>query len=219
MGVVSNYNAVLSFVGQVVFGFVLTIAIIVISYLVSKHIVEKAVKLFLESLGIDEIIKELELSKALGRYKLSEILAILARWYAFFYLITIAAGAFNLTAVIPALNILLTFIGNLIAAVLIVLLFYLIAYYVKVKAQESGSPTLSLLGEGAYVLLLVLGLLSALKQLNIQGIEMIYQIITIAVATFFVSFAIAFGVALGLALKDKVAEQISKFLEETSKTK
>jgi len=212
------------FLAQVVIGFVLTISIIVLAYIISKHIVEKAVRIFLESLGVDEIMEELELNKALGRYKLSGILAILARWYTFFYILTVSAGIFNLVAVIPVLNVLLAFIGNLIAATLILLLFYLMAYYVRQKAQESESPALTLLGEGAYVLLITIGIISALRQLNIQGIEMIYQIVTIAIGSFFVAFSIAFGIALGLALKDKVAEQIENFFlgeieEEANKKK
>jgi len=207
------------FVGQVIFGFVLTLSIIVLSYIIAKHIIEKAVRLFLESLGIDEIMADLGLNKALGKYKLSDILAMLAKWYSFFYMLAVSAGIFNLVAVIPVLNLLLAFIGNLIAATLILLLFYLAAYYIRQKAQESGSPTLELLGDGAYALILTIGIISALRQLNIQGIDLVYQIVVLAVGSFFVAFSIAFGVALGLALKDKAAEQIEKMLLENKAKK
>jgi|GEM_PF-7024285 len=206
-------NPWLEFAKQVLIGFVVTMSVIVVAYLVSKHIIEKAVRLFLESLGIDDIAKELEISKALGRYKLSEILAIAARWYAFFYILTAAAGVFNLQALIPVLGMLLSFVGNVIAAALILLIFYLAGYYIKTKAQESDSPSLAMLGEGGYLVILFIGIVSALKQLNLQGIDLIYQIITIAVAAFFVSLSIAFGVALGLALKDKAAKELEKLLE------
>jgi len=205
-------NPWLEFAKQVLIGFVVTMSVIVVAYLVSKHIIEKAVRLFLESLGIDDIAKELEISKALGRYKLSEILAIAARWYAFFYILTAAAGVFNLQALIPVLGMLLSFVGNVIAAALILLIFYLAGYYIKTKAQESDS-SLAMLGEGGYLVILFIGIVSALKQLNLQGIDLIYQIITIAVAAFFVSLSIAFGVALGLALKDKAAKELEKLLE------
>lgn len=122
----------------------------------------------------------------------SDVLAQLVKWGVFLVAILVAADALGLPQVTAALNSVLGYIPNVIAAILIITFGTLLASFIGKVVRASGFDGADIVGQGAYWAIVVFAALAALAQLNIAP-TLIQTLVTAVVGAVALAAAIAFG--------------------------
>lgn len=144
--------------------------IVIVGYLVAK-IVEKIVDRVLERAGFDRVVERGGVGKALAgsKYDASSLLAKVAFYAIFLFVLQLAFGAFGPNPVSSMINGVVAYLPNLFAAILIVVIAAAIAAAVKdIVGSALGSLSYGrALATAASVAILIIGGFAALDQLQI----------------------------------------------------
>ncbi|MBA3584415.1 MAG: mechanosensitive ion channel [Gemmatimonadetes bacterium] len=187
--------------------------ILVIGFFVAK-LLEKGTDAVLEKARFDKAVSRGGVRDALARTGTqldpSSLLARLVFWVVFLVVILMAANALGLTAVAEMFEQLVTYIPNVIVAVLILVLAMMIGEFVKDLILASfgdaeGAATLARVAKGAVI---VLAVFMALDQLQVAE-----AIVTTAFTLLLGAAALAAGLAFGLGNRDLAAEYTRRWVE------
>ncbi|CAN5191115.1 mechanosensitive ion channel [soil metagenome] len=187
--------------------------ILVIGFFVAK-LLEKGTDAVLEKARFDKAVSRGGVRDALARTGTqldpSSLLARLVFWVVFLVVILMAANALGLTAVTEMFEQLVTYIPNVIVAVLILVLAMMIGEFVKDLILASfgnaeGAATLARVAKGAVI---VLAVFMALDQLQVAE-----AIVTTAFTLLLGAAALAAGLAFGLGNRDLAAEYTRRWVE------
>ena len=184
--------------------------VIIIGFIVArglKLLVEKIV----DALRIDALLESVGFSKVLSRAKLSlktgKLLGEIVYWILIIAFLLAAANILHLNAVSDFLNEVLLYLPNLLVAVIILVITFLFARFMKELVRHSSWAAnlkeAGLVGNITWWIVVIFGCLSALYQLKIAS-----NLINIIIGGVVVMIALAGGLAFGLAGKDYVKEII-----------
>jgi len=137
------------------------------------------------------------------RLEPSGIVATLVKWAVFLVAILVAADAMGLPQVTAALNSLVGYIPNVIAAVLILTFGAVLANFAGNLVKAAPLSFSQLLGQVTYWAVMVFAILAALTQLNIAP-ALIQTLFTAVIGMVAVAGAIAFGLGLRRQAEDLV---------------
>jgi small-conductance mechanosensitive channel len=175
--------------------------------LVVAKLVEVALRAALIRLRIDSLIEKAHVTKALQRIGLRQQLSLfipkLAYFLVIFLLAKTASDAFGLIAISDAIGTLLSYLPNIAAALLLLILGTTVGQFAgqmaTQAAESAGVNSARALGKLVSALIIFIVAMMAMSQLKIDT-EMV-RIVTISVLG---TAALAFGLAFGLGTRDIV---------------
>ena len=165
------------------------------------NIVGKIVKEVLLRLKADDLIFR-------GKrqiFKISSVVSILCSWTIYLLFIQAAVDVLGIIVLKEAVGQIVAFIPGLIKAVVIGLVGYAIAEYVRENVERSKVPYSKLVAKLLFFLIIYIAIATALPLVGIDT-TLINAILIVIVA----SFGLGFAIALGLGLKDTVAKLAKK---------
>ena len=192
------------------------ILILVLGFIVAK-LLEKATNAILERLKFDRALDRGGVREALKRTgtKLdpSSLVARLVFWIVMLVAVLMAANALGLTAVATMFDRIVSFIPNVIVAVLIVVFGMVIGEFVKDLIAASmgsvgGGMAMSKVAKAAIV---TLAIFMALDQVNIAE-----NIVTTAFTLLLGAVALAAGLAFGLGNRELAGEYMRRWVQQGS---
>lgn len=196
------------------------LVILLLGWLVAKILKAALIKL-LVAVRFEKFGERSGLSKFLSRgdikHSLADILGTVFFWIIFLFFIDLAVDVLELSLIEDLLNSIISFIPNLIAAVLIIIIgMFLSSFFkgvVKVAASSYALAHRELLAKIVQYLIIFFTLAIALEQLGVATQILVNSVLIIV-------GAIAFGLALafGLGSKDVAGKIVNKMLESEKTT-
>ena len=141
--------------------------------------------MILEKLRLDAAVRNAELSKAVGHTHWSSVLGEITKWYIFIIFLQVAIDLLRLGTLTILLDRFVSWMPNIIAAILIVLFGFAVAHYVELKVHSKNSGAIA-----SY----------SLKQIGIK-VSLLENLVLLVVGAIAVGIAIALGIGLGSAMK------------------
>jgi hypothetical protein len=191
------------------------IVIIFLGWLLAKILKTALIKL-LVAVRFEKFSERSGLSRFLSRgdikHSLAEILGTMFFWIILLFFIYVATDVLHLTLIRDVINRIITFIPNLIAALLIIIVGVLLSSFfkglVKVTATSYALTHRELIGRMVQYLIIFFSVAVSLEQLGIATHILVNSVLIII-------GAMAFGLALafGLGSKDIVGRIVNKMLE------
>ena len=172
------------------------IIILILGFVVGK-IVGKIVKEILQRIKIDNYITEKEKFKL----KISELGSILARWTIYIWFIQLGVAALKVAEITAITMSAVDFLFGAVGAVIIILVGYIFAYFVKEKVVHSKTFYGDIIGNLIFFLIIYVSVALALPFVKIDP-TLINWLLIVIVA----SLGLGLAIAIGLGLKDVVAE-------------
>ncbi|MBU2639796.1 MAG: hypothetical protein KKG75_03795, partial [Nanoarchaeota archaeon] len=169
-------------------------------------------KIVLNKAGVDRQIERAELSKAIGKTHLSSILGEILKWYIFIVFLRAAVDKINLGALSDVLNGFVTWLPNLILAVVIVIFGMIFAHYVEIKINQSSKVKgVSAITKVLKWIIVFMVVIIALKQIGIDVsiLENAFLLILGAIA---IGIALALGIGLGFGLRKDAEKWIKDIM-------
>ena len=161
-----------------------------------------------EKTGVNKFLKKGEIVKTP-----SEILGTLVYWFIMILVLIASLDALGLPIVSDMLNSIFLYIPNVVAAIIVLVLGFLmgslLAAVVRTAASNAGLKNAEGLGKLALYAIVFFSGAIALIQLGI-GEEIVASAFGIALG----AFALAMAIAFGLGGKDVAAEYLKRWLEE-----
>ncbi len=190
------------------------ILILVVGYFIAK-LLEKGTDALLEKVRFDEALTRGGVQKALSRTGTaldpSSVVAKLVFWVVLLVAILMAANVLGLTAVAGMFEELVTYIPNVIVAVLILTLGMVIGEFVKdlVAASVGQVGGGMVLARAAKIAVITLAIFMALDQLQVAE-----DIVATAFTLLLGALALAAGLAFGLGNRELAGEYTRKWVEK-----
>ena len=185
------------------------VAILVVGWMVAK-VTQRVLLRVLEAVRADNLAERVQLAAMLARGGIqrtfSELVAVMAYWVVMLVVLVAALNALELTATAELLQRFLTFLPSVVTAILVLILGILAAGFlaatVRTVASNSGIGQAPVLGQLVQSFVIILAVVVALQQLQIQFVGDAFLIIL---------GAISFGAALafGLGCKDLAGRWVS----------
>jgi hypothetical protein len=158
--------------------------------------------------GVNEFLKKGDITKSP-----SEIIGTLVYWFIMILVIIASLDALGLPIVSDILNSIFLYIPNVVAAIIVLILGFLVgnllAAVVRTAASNAGFKAADSMGNLALYAIVIFSVAIALDQLDI-GEEIVAAAFIIA----FGAFALALALAFGLGGRDAAADYLKRWLEE-----
>jgi len=191
------------------------LVILLLGWLVAKILKAALIKL-LVAVRFEKFSQRSGLPKFLSRgdikHSLADILGTVFFWIVFLFFIDLAADVLKLSLIEDLINSIISFIPNLIAAILIIVIGVLLSSFFKgmVKAAASNYALAhrEFLAKIVQYLIIFFTLAIALEQLGVAT-----QILIGAVLIIIAAMAFGFALAFGLGSKDVAGKIVNKMLE------
>ena len=193
---VSLGNSIVSAIPRVSVG----ILLVILGLAVAK-LVEVVLRTMLIRLRFDSLIQRAGVARALGRIGMRQHLSLflpkLAYFLVIFLLAKTASDAFGLTAISNAIGAFLSYLPNILAALLLLILATTVGQFagqmVTRAAQSSGIESASVFGKVVSALIIFVVSMMAMSQLKIDT-----EMVRIVTSFVLGAAALAFGLAFGL---------------------
>ena len=164
-------------------------------------VIGHVLKVVLNKAGIDRQIEKAELSKAIGKTHLSSILGEILKWYIFIVFLQAAADKVQLGSLSDVLNTFVSWIPNLIVAVVIVIFGMIFAHYVEMKINQNskvrGVKAITKILKWVIVFMVII---IAFKQIGIE-VGLLENAFLLILGALSIGIALALGIGLGFGLK------------------
>ncbi len=191
------------------------LVILLLGWLVAKILKAALIKL-LVAMRFEKFGERSGLSKFLSRgdikHSLADILGTVFFWIIFLFFIYIAADVLKLSLISDLINRIISFIPNLIAAVLIIIIGVLLSSFfkgmVKVAATSYDLAHRELLGKIVQYLIIFFAVAMSLEELGVATHILVNSVLIIIGA-----MAFGFALAFGLGSKDVAGKIVNKILE------
>ena len=191
------------------------LVILFLGWLLAKILKAALIKL-LVAMRFEKFGERSGLSKFLSRgdikHSLADILGTVFFWIIFLFFIYIAADVLKLSLISDLINRIISFIPNLIAAVLIIIIGVLLSSFfkgmVKVAATSYDLAHRELLGKIVQYLIIFFAVAMSLEELGVATHILVNSVLIIIGA-----MAFGFALAFGLGSKDVAGKIVNKMLE------
>jgi hypothetical protein len=191
------------------------VVILLLGWLVATVLKAALIRL-LVAVRLERFSQRSGLSKFLSRgdikHSLAEILGTMFFWIILLFFIYLAADVLNLTLVQDALNRVISFIPDLVAAVIIIIIGVLLASFfrgvVRVTAANYGLTHQDLIATIVQYLVIFFSVAMALEELGVATHILVNSVLIIIAA-----IAFGFALAFGLGGKEVAGKMVSKILE------
>jgi len=192
------------------------IVIFVIGWIIARLVKLAVVKLLklvrfdkaTEKGGVNEFLKKGDITKSP-----SEILGTLVYWFIMILVIIASLDALGLPIVSDLLNSIFLYIPNVVAAIIVLILGFLVgnllAAVVRTAASNAGFKAADGMGKLALYAIVLFSVAIALDQLGVGE-----EIVGAAFIITFGAVALALALAFGLGGRDAAAEYVKRWLEE-----
>lgn len=189
-------------------GILAAIIVLIVGYFVA-FLIGHALKIILERIGLNKWVYKSAFSKAIGPTDMSAFLGEILKWYIFIVFLQVAADLMSLGSLSVLLNTFVTWLPNVIAAVIIVFIGIALAYYLEMKIkQHTKMRGTSVTGKIAKLIVLLLTAIIALEQIGIN-VSILKNTFLIVIASIGLGVAIAIGLGFGLGLKGNANKMLS----------
>ncbi len=139
-------------------------------------------------------------------FPISEIIYLIVFWTIFLIFTQAAVQTLGITTLVTMLNYVIAFLPGLLGAIIIVVVFYVIAEYVRRKVEESDISYSEIAGKVLFFLIIYIGIATALPLVKISTF-----LINAILLTIVGSLGLGIALAIGLGLKDTIAELSKKY--------
>lgn len=177
---------------------IFAVVVLLIGYLIA-HIVGSLIERVLIKVKFDKwVLEKTRLRIHVGAVKLSELFALIAKWYVFILFLPPAANIIKLEPLAGFLMKLAEWIPQLILAIIIGLIGFIAADYIANKVRQTKAKGCRPLASLARAVVLIFTILLVLDQIGVE--------ISIAKNSFLIILAgisLGFALAFGLGLKDE----------------
>ena len=144
--------------------------------------------------------------------KLSDIFPLIFEWTIYLVFIQASVQALGVTALVEFVQMILGFIPGLIGSVVVIIIGYIFAEYVKTEVEKSKIAYSDMMGAILFWLMVYIAFAIALPLVNIDA-SIINNLLLIAVG----SLGIGMAIAIGFGLKDVIAALAKKKLKKALK--
>ncbi|MBI2133868.1 hypothetical protein HYU11_04255 [Candidatus Woesearchaeota archaeon] len=162
---------------------------------------------FLEKSGIDHHVKRAGVAHSIGFVSISNLAGGITKWYVFSLFLIPASEIMRLGTISTLLRDLATWIPDLIAAVIILLVGLIISDYIADRMLHAKRKGVKLASSAVRWFLIFFVAMTALDQIGIN-ISFATTTSLILVAGFALGLAIALGLGFGFALKEEAKTTI-----------
>jgi hypothetical protein len=173
-----------------------TIIILLMGFIVGK-VVGKVIREILMRVKIDNYISEKEKFKL----KISELGSIISRWVIYIWFIQLGVASLGVAEITTLTTSAVNFLFGAVGAVIIILVGYVFAYFIKEKVVHSKTFYGDIVGNLIFFLIIYVSVALALPFVSIDP-TLINWLLIVIVA----SLGLGLAIAIGLGLKDVVAE-------------
>lgn len=185
-----------------------------IGWVIAKVLEQLIVKI-LKAIPIDKLADQVQLTSVLSRggikHRLSELIGMIFYWLVMLTVVTVVFNALDLTQAAQLFQSAVTYVPNIIAALLIVIFGMFVASFlgttVRTAASNAGILQSHLLGQLVQSVVVIFAAVAALRQLQIPFFQ---EALLIVLAGFSLGAALAFG----LGCKDLAGRWTSDLIEE-----
>ncbi|MEA3342563.1 MAG: hypothetical protein U9Q92_00210 [archaeon] len=182
--------------------------ILIAGYIIAV-ILAYVVRKTLQKLKVDNYIKE----KGKIPLKVSSVVATVIKWYLILIVLHVAISQLGrLDAVALQLQSFISFIPTIIVASVVLLLSYFIGIYVKEDIFGDKEIYSSIMGQGLFFLVVLIGVVMSLSIINID--TFLISAITVVLIG---SLGLGVAIALGLGLKDIINELARDYIKKYKK--
>lgn len=177
----------------------------------------KVAKKLIEVLKIDQVVDKMNLEERLRvKIKISVFFGELVKWFLILVFLMAATNILGLVEVSEFLNKIILYIPNIVVAVIILSIAFLVGNFVygvvRSSTRVAGIMSASLMASISKWAIVIFGLLAALIQLGI-AVSLVNTIFIAVMA----ALALAFGLAFGLGGRDEAALILKKVRENLEK--
>ncbi len=216
-GIGTTLSGAVQLIGHII----VALVILLIGYIVARFF-RALLQRGLQAVGFDSIANRAGVGTALQRANIrldaAGVLAAIVFWFIFLFFIDLAVQELGIAAVTTLLGAVIAYLPNVFAAILILIVFALIANLVadvvRGAAAGAGLPSAGLLAGVARWGILLFAFSSALSQLQIAQYE-VNALFTALLATVVIAAGIAFGLG-GVDTARNVLNQASGTLPPPS---
>ncbi len=197
------------------------IIVFVVGWIVAS-ILGKLLEKLIKSIKVDQALEKVGFNKKLGEVGISETVSEfiggLVKWFLILVFLMAATDILGLVQVTSFLNSIIFYIPNVVVAVVVLAIAFLVGNFVfnvvKGSTRAAGVMSATLLATVSKWAIIIFGLLAALIQLGI-AVSLVNTIFIGIIS----ALAIALGLAFGLGGKDEAAMIIRKVREEITERK
>lgn len=197
------------------------IIVFVVGWIVAS-ILGKLIEKLIKSIKVDQALEKVGFNKKLGEVGISETISELiggiVKWFLILVFLMAATDILGLVQVTGFLNSIIFYIPNVVVAVVVLAIAFLVGNFVynvvKGSTRAAGVMSATLLATISKWAIIIFGLLAALIQLGI-AVSLVNTIFIGIVS----ALAIAAGLAFGLGGKEEAAMIIKKVREELTDRK
>ena len=155
----------------------------------------------LEKAGVNKYMKEAMFSKEFGHTNLPSLVGEIVKWFVFLVFLQVAVSVLNLNPLNDVLDSFVSWLPNLIVAIIIFVVGVALAHYVDKQVRMHTQMRGMLVMVGILkVVILFLVLLVGLKQIGVQ-VGVLENSFLILLGALGLGFALALGIGLGMGLK------------------
>jgi len=186
-------------------GIVAAILILVLGYLIGALLGAIVKSILVKTKVCTLLVKKMDLNKDVKKWNFPSFFGLIVKWYVFIVFLTPAAGQVTFNGLSRFFLAVALWIPNIILAIIIVMVGYILAEYIAQKIRETRAVKKSLMASIAKVIVWIFVILIALRKIGID--------ITVAENTFLIILAgVMLGVALafGLGFKDDAKGLLKK---------
>jgi hypothetical protein len=193
-------------------GLVGAIIVLLVGYIIAAVVSMVLLKAF-QRVHLDKwLLEKTKVRKLVGGLKLSQLLAVIIKWYLFILFLPPAADLIQLDAMSAFLNKVAVWVPNAIIALVVVLFGLVVAGYAAEQIVETKSKSARLVADVAKVIIMIVVALVALEQIGIR-VALLQNVVLLIVAGVVTGIALGVGIAFGLGGRDeakRIVEQIKK---------
>ena len=185
---------------QIIPNLVGAIVVLVIGAFVAV-ILGHALRVILDKTKLDDALRKLKLTKAVGHTDVPALLGELLKWWIIIVFLQQAIDLVDLGTLTELLNRFVIWLPKLLIAVIIILVGLAAAHFVEIKiAEHTRLRGMKLVGLTLRWLIVIMVSLVALRNIGIDVglVEQLFLYVIVALAA---GIALALGIALGLGLK------------------
>ena len=186
-------------------GLVYALLWIVIGYIVGR-ILASIVRRVLKEAKVDNYLKEKEHMS----FKVSSLLATVVKWVVYLVVLQQAATLLGVAVISAVVNSIVAFVPDIVAAVIVLLVSYALAMYIKEDVIGDKDLYTSMMGKVIFFLVLYVGTAMALPLVSIDTM-LINTLLLVLVGSVGLGLAIAIGWGLKDSVNELAKEQVKKY--------
>ena len=160
-----------------------------------------AVRVILEKLRVDEYVQKARLTKVIGHTHVPAVAGELFKWYIIISFLQQAVALVNLGTLSGLLDRFVSWLPNVIVAIVVLIFGIAAANYVKIKTEEhSKQRGIRICASILKTVIVLMVIVIALNQIGVD-VSIVENTFLLAVGALAVGVALALGISLGLGLR------------------